>query len=52
LSGRIYDEFDPSEYFKIYHVKKNRDIGHWEEAKQYVRDRADNGWVFEISYEK
>jgi hypothetical protein len=52
LSGSMYDEFDPSEYLKIYHVKKNSDIGHWEEAKQYVRDRADNGWVFEIAYQK
>jgi hypothetical protein len=47
-----YDKYDPTEYFKQYHIKKNTDIGHWEEAKQYVRDRADNGWVFEIDYEK
>jgi hypothetical protein len=52
LSGRMYDEFDPSEYLKIYHVKKNSDIGHWEEAIQYIKDNYQNGWVFEIRYEE
>jgi hypothetical protein len=47
-----YEPIDPEVYLKTYHIKKNTDIGHWEEAKQYVRDRADNGWVFEIAYEK
>jgi hypothetical protein len=47
-----YDKIDPAEYLMTYHIKKNTDVGHWEEAKQWIRDRADNGWVFEIDYEK
>jgi hypothetical protein len=47
-----YDELEPDEYYKRYHIQKNSDTGHWEEAKQYIRDRAVYGWVFEINYEK
>jgi hypothetical protein len=46
-----YKEFDESFYFSKYHVRKNSDTGHWIEAEKWIKDRIDNGWVFEIGYE-
>jgi hypothetical protein len=47
-----YDRIDPDIYFKIYHIKKYTDAGHWEEAKEYIRNGGLRGWVFDIDYEK
>jgi hypothetical protein len=51
FSGKDYAEFDPEKYFKTYHVKKNRDVGHWEESIQFIKENSEKGWVFEIDYE-
>jgi hypothetical protein len=52
FSTQAYGEFDPEEYFKKYHVKKNSDSGHWEESLQYIKDNFNKNWVFEIDYEE
>lgn len=49
--GKGYDNFDPAKYFDKYHIKKNSDAGHWQEATQFIRDRKDQGRVFEIVYD-
>jgi hypothetical protein len=44
--------FDPSQRTRRDIVVKPDDLGHWEEAKQFVKERASKGWVFEIDYEE
>jgi len=46
-----YKDFDELKYFSKYHVKKNSDAGHWLEAEQFIKDRVNNRWVFEIVYQ-
>jgi hypothetical protein len=46
----VYDEFDKKQYFEKYHVEKNSDAGHWQEAIRFVQDRMINGWVFTFTY--
>jgi hypothetical protein len=50
-SSSSYDNMDESIYYSKFHVRKNIDAGHWLEAEQFVRDRMNKGWVFEINYE-
>jgi hypothetical protein len=50
-SGKSYDGYNPEKYIATYHVNKNADAGHWEEAKQFIIDRASKGWVFRVAYE-
>ncbi|MFZ7133300.1 MAG: hypothetical protein ACOWWR_13190 [Eubacteriales bacterium] len=45
-----YKQYDPLEYQKKYHVKKNSTEGHWEEAIQFIKDRMNSGYFFEIGY--
>ena len=45
-----YFDYPPDLYQERYHVSKNADTGHWQEAKQWIRDRANQGWTFEIYY--
>jgi hypothetical protein len=45
-----YFDYPPNLYQERYRTKKNADKGHWQEAKQWIRDRANQGWTFEISY--
>jgi hypothetical protein len=51
-SGKSYKEFDSSKYYEKYHVKKNIDAGHWEEASRFIKDRMNSGYYFEIVYEE
>jgi hypothetical protein len=46
-----YDDFEPKEYEKKYHIKKYTDSGRWADAIQFVKDHAGQGWLFEIEYE-
>jgi hypothetical protein len=46
-----YKNFDPEVYFTKYHICKNADLGHWAEATQFIKERSDRGWLFEIDYE-
>lgn len=49
-SDANYEDLDPDKYYQRFHIKQNIDTGHWEKAKQFIRDRANKGWVFEIVY--
>ena len=45
LDTNVFDN-----YFKQYHVKRESGEGHWEEAIGYIKENADKGWVFELTY--
>jgi hypothetical protein len=47
-----YRDFDPARYFDEFHIEKDKDVGHWEEAKQFIKDRINSGYYFEVVYEK
>ena len=52
-TGIDYDKKDEVEYYRKYHAPKNSDNGmHWTEAEQFIKDRINAGFVFEIVYEK
>jgi hypothetical protein len=46
----MYKLSDMSHPIRTNIVVNPNDLGHWEEAKQFVKDRALKGWVFEIDY--
>jgi hypothetical protein len=50
-SSSSYDNMDESIYYSKFHVRKNSDAGHWLEAEQFIKDRINKGWLFEIVYE-
>lgn len=50
-TGDAYKNYDPEKYYQKYHAKKNFDLGHWEEAIQFIKDRSNEGWYFEVVYE-
>ncbi len=50
-SAKYYELFNPIEYLRKFHIEKNKDSGHWEEAKQFIKDRMNSGYYFEIVYE-
>lgn len=50
-TNRAYQSFNDSQYYAKYHVKKNADSGHWEEAIHFVKDRMNAGYFFEIVHE-
>jgi hypothetical protein len=50
-TGKSYDNWGASQYYLKYHIKKNADSGHWEEALQFVKDRNDKDWLYEIVHE-
>jgi len=50
--GSAYDNYNPEKYYQRNGVHKNADIGHWQEAKRWISDRANQGWTFEINYKK
>lgn len=51
-TSKGYEYFDEFKYYSNYHIRKNCDVGHWDEAEQFIKDRINDKWVFEIVYEK
>jgi hypothetical protein len=51
-TGTGYRDLDPARYYDELHIEKNKDAGHWEEAKRFIKDRMNSGYYFEIVYEK
>ena len=45
-----YREWEPSKYYEKFHIEKDKDIGHWEEAKKFLEDRMHSEYVFELVY--
>jgi hypothetical protein len=50
-SSSRYEIMDESIYYAKFHIRKNSDAGHWLEAEQFVKDRADRELFFEITHE-
>jgi hypothetical protein len=46
-----FSEIDDEIYFVKYHIKKNADIGHWEEAKQFIKEKINSNYYFEVYYQ-
>lgn len=51
-SGISYNQFEPDKYQVMYHIAKNADSGHWKEAIQFIMNRMELGYVFEIVYQE
>jgi hypothetical protein len=49
-SGVGYEKINTELYYAKHHIRKNSDEGHWQEAEQWLKNRASEGWTFEIGY--
>jgi hypothetical protein len=46
-----YSEIGAETYLAEYHINKNTDIGRWEEAKQFLKEKISSKYYYQVDYD-
>ena len=50
-SAPTYSKFDEAEHFEKHYIGKGNNEGHWAEARQFITNRMNKGFFFDIVHE-